>query len=169
MKVHVAIKGVRELNAGLAQFKKSTQATVLNRTLKKAAAPIARKAQQLAPKRTHELEKSVGVTVVKANAGKAAFAAAMKAGATRAEAGQAARDANRAAAGSGAKATVLVGTPLFRAHFAEFGTTKHPAQPFLRPAVAALEGATIKTISDQLGKEIEATARRIAKRKAKKK
>lgn len=168
MKVNVRIEGLKELVAGLDQFKKSTQSGVLTRALRKAAKPVKDKAQELAPKDTGELKESIGVTVMRSNAGKAAYAAAMKAGASRSDAAQAARDANRAAAGQGASATVLVGTPLWRAHFAEFGTLKHPAQPFLGPALHSQEQAVVGIVKDELGKQIEATAKRIAKKKAKK-
>lgn len=169
MKVNARIQGLKELSASLADLKKSTQAGVLTRVLKKAAKPIADKAKELAPVDTGELRNSIGVTVVRSNAGKSAFAAAMKSGASRSDAAQAARDANRADAGNGAKATVLVGTPSWRAHFSEFGTLKAPAQPFLAPALRSQEKATVGLIKETLAKEIEATARRVARKKAKKK
>jgi HK97 gp10 family phage protein len=169
MRVKTRIDGLKELNAGLAQLKKSTQAGVLTRVLKKAAKPIADKAKDLAPVETGELKNSIGLTVVRSTAGKSAYAAAMKAGASRSDAAQAARDANRADAGQSAKANVLVGTPLWRAHFAEFGTRKTPAHPFLGPALRSQEKMTIGIIKETLVKEIEATARRVARKKAKKK
>lgn len=165
MKVRARIEGLKELKAGLEQFKKSTQAGVLSRALRKAAKPMADEARKLAPKNTHELEKSIGISVVKTNAGKAAYAAAMKAGANRAEAADAARTANQAAAGQGAKATVLVGTPLWRAHFPEFGTHTQPAHPYLTPAFHAHRNGVVKDLGQTLRKEIEATAKRVARRK----
>lgn len=167
MKVKVKLDGLRELDTGLAHFKKSTQAGILSRVLKNAAKPVADKARELVPKDTHELENSIAVAVVKSNAGKAAYHEAMVAGATKTEAAAAARAANRTAAGAGAKANVIVGTPLFRAHLTEFGTVKAPAQPFLRPAFNAKSGEVLSVIKAELGREIAATAKRIAKKKVK--
>lgn len=167
MKVRFQIEGAKELNRRLAEFKKSTATGVLNRALKAAAKPIAVRAEELAPKLTGALKGSIGIAVVKSNAGKSAYAAAMQAGLTKADAALAAREANRAAAGAGAKAAVLVGSDLWRAHLTEFGTLKAPAQPFLGPALRAGEKQARATIAAELRKEIEKTAKRIARRKAK--
>lgn len=167
MKARVKISGLRELNAALGQFKKSTARSVLERALKKAAAPIAADAKQLAPVDTGDLRDSVGMTVVRNNAGKAAFAGVMRAGGSRQEAAAASRSANKEAAGRGASATVRVQATARHAHFAEWGTSKARAHPFLGPALASNKASFTDSLRNTIASEIEATAKRVAKRKAK--
>lgn len=50
----------------------------------------------------------------------------------------------------------------------EFGTTKMKAQPFMRPALDAEAENTIRRVGETLGPEIEKSAARLAKRRAKK-
>lgn len=165
MTATMKIDGLQELDAALKQFAKSTQRSVLERTLKKAAKPIEAEAKKLAPEDTGELKSSIRTTVIRSNAGKAAFAEAMRSGATRMEAGQAARAANRAAAGQGASATVRVAATAPHSIFAEFGTVKMSAQPFMRPALHFKGKASVESIKDDLHKEIMATAKRVAARR----
>jgi len=166
MKANVSVTGLRELNAALGQFKKSTARSVLERALKKAAAPIAADAKRMAPVDTGQLRDSIGMTVVRSSAGKAAFAEAMASGATRAEAGAAAAAANRNS-NRGPTATVRVRATAPHAHFAEWGTRGAPAHPFLGPALRSNKIKFTDSLRQTLGHEIEATAKRVAKRKAK--
>lgn len=168
MKTTLKIKGLRELGSGLDQFKRSTASGVLSRVLKKAAKPIADTARRNAPVDQGELRDSVKVQLVRQSAGKAAFAAAMRGGASRKEAGAAAHAANREAAAQGASATVRVAATAPHAHLVEWGTSKMPAQPFLGPALDAQGTAALNVVRAELATEIEKTARRIAKRAAKK-
>ena len=91
------VEGLRELDAALAQFTKSTARGVLNRALRKAAKPILDQARTNAPVDTGELRDSLGIRVTGTGgaAGKAAFAAAMRSGATRAAAAAAHRPGQR--------------------------------------------------------------------------
>lgn len=50
----------------------------------------------------------------------------------------------------------------------EFGTTKRKAQPFMRPAFDAEAENTIRRVGQTLGPEIEKSAARLARRRAKK-
>ncbi|MGO4839103.1 HK97-gp10 family putative phage morphogenesis protein, partial [Rhizobiaceae sp. 2RAB30] len=153
----------------LEQFKKSTARGVLERALKKAAKPIEQTAKADVPVDTGELKRSVGIEVVRNNAGKAAYAEAMRSGASRSEAGQAAREANRAAAGQGASATVRVAAKAPHAIFVEFGTRRGmPSRPFLSTAMRSRSGQFLAILKDELGNEIEKTAKRVARRAAKK-
>jgi len=156
------ISGLRELDKSLEQFTKSTQRRVLERVLKQTAKPIEDNAKRMAPVDRGDLKRSIETIVLRSNAGKAAFAKAMEGGATRAEAGQAARDANRSAAGEGASATVRVRANAPHAIFAEFGTHKMPAHPFMRPAFRSAK--SIDTMRNLLRVEIEKSAKRIASR-----
>ncbi|MDF2981407.1 MAG: Bacteriophage HK97-gp10, putative tail-component [Devosia sp.] len=168
MRATMKVEGLAELQKGLEQFKKATQTGVLNRVLRKAAKPVEAAAKANAPVDSGELRDSITTEVVRSNAGKAAFAEAMRSGASRAEAGQAARAANREAAGRGASATVRVRAKAWYAHFVEWGTRKVAARAFLTPALRHNEGAAVKSIAADLKLEIEKTAARVAKRAARK-
>lgn len=168
MRATMKIEGLAELAKGLEQFKKSTQTGVLNRVLKKAAKPVEDAARRNAPVDSGDLRDSLTTEVIRTNAGKAAFAEAMRSGASRSEAGQAARAANREAAGQGASATVRVRAKSWYAHFIEWGTRKAGAHPFLGPALRQNEGTAVRSIAADLKSEIEKTAARIAKRARKK-
>lgn len=163
----VKISGLRELDAALAQFKKSTARGVMNRALKKAAKPIAEQARADAPVDTGALRDSIGIDVVRSGgAGKQAYADAMRDGATRSEAAAAARAAN--SNGSGAMATVRVAAKAPHAVFAEFGTRTKSGAMFLSGAMKSQRPAVLQVLKKELGTEIEKTARRIAARQSKK-
>lgn len=156
------ISGLRELDKNLEQFTKSTQRRVLERVLKQTAKPVEDTAKRLAPVDKGDLKRSIETVILKSNAGKAAFANAMQSGATREEAGQAARAANKAAAGRGLAATVRVRANARHAGFVEFGTLNMPAQPFMGPAFRSVK--TIDTMRNLLRVEIDKTATRLANR-----
>lgn len=156
------ISGLRELDKNLEQFTKATQRRVLERVLKQTAKPVEDNAKRMAPVDRGDLKRSIETVVLRSNAGKAAFAKAMESGSTRAEAGKAAREANRAAAGQGASATVRVRATAPHAIFAEFGTQKMPAHPFMRPAFRSVK--TVETMRNLLRVEIDKTAKRMANR-----
>ena len=168
MRATISISGLREVAAGLSEFKKSTQTGVLNRVLKKAALPVERAAKRNAPVDSGELRDSIKTEVIRGNPGKAAFGKARRGGASAEEASAAARAANAAAKGAGASALVRVRASSPHAHFPEFGTVNMPAQPFMGPALRAEQGDVVNSIRADLASEIEKTARRVAARAAKK-
>lgn len=168
MKSTVKISGLRETLSGLDQLKKSTQVGVLNRVLKKAAKPVETAAKRDAPVDSGALKESIGTVIVRRNAGKSAFAAAMRGGGSRQDAAAAAREANSAAAGRGASATVRVRATAPHAHLVEFGTVKMGADPFLGPALRAERSDITKSIAADIEAEVAKTAKRIAARAAKK-
>lgn len=168
MAMTLKIEGLAEVNRALDQFAASTRRGILNRVLRKAAAPVVSSAKQMAPKDTGELRESISTQIVRSNAGKSAFAAAMRGGASRAEAGAAARTANAEARGQGASAVVRIRARAPHAFFNEFGTTKMAAQPFLGPALRQNKGRVVSIIAHDLKTEIAATARRVAARNARK-
>lgn len=168
----VKIEGLKELLKGLEEFKKSTQRSILERALKRAAKPVADTAKTLAPVRTGKLKKSIGVKVIRNNSGKAAFAEAMRGGGSRAEAAAAAREANSAAraAGNGPSALVRVQATAGHALWNEFGARggEMPAHPFMGPALLEGQKTVPRDIAADLKVEMEKSARRIAARAAKK-
>lgn len=166
----VKIDGLKQLLKGLEEFKKSTQRSILERALKKAAKPVADTAKALAPVKTGKLKKSIGMKVIRNNAGKAAYAEAMKGGASKGEAAAAAREANSAAraAGNGPSALVRVQATAPHAHFVEWGTKHSGAHPFLGPAYLEGKKSVPVSIAADIKIEMEKSARRIAARAAKK-
>lgn len=168
MKFIARISGTKELEAALGQFTKATQRRVLERALKRSAEPIRRAAADNVPIDTGNLRKSIKTVVVRSSAGRAAFADAMRQGATRVEAGRAARAANRAAKGTGPSARARVQATARHAAWVEFGTFKMPGRPYMAPAVALNGPRAQASVRNDLKLEIEATAKRVAKRAARK-
>lgn len=166
----VKISGLRELDAALAQFKKSTARGVMNRALKKAAKPIAEQARADAPVDTGELRESINIRVKGpgGSAGKAAFAAAMRSGATRGEAAKAAREANREAGSQPMSAVVSIGADAPHAVFAEFGTRTKSGTMFLSAAMKGRAKDALALVGKELKSEIDKTAKRVSARAAKK-
>ncbi|QKC97268.1 HK97-gp10 family putative phage morphogenesis protein [Mesorhizobium sp. NZP2298] len=162
------VDGLADLKKNLEEFKKSTQRGIMERALKKAAAPIVADAKASAPVLTGDLKESIKATVVRTNAGKAAYAKSKAGGGSDENASSAARDANRAAAGRGASALVRVAATAPHALFAEFGTRHSPAQPYLGPALRGNRNKVLRSIKGDLATEIDKSAKRIAARAAKK-
>lgn len=172
--VSVRIDGLRDLDASLAQLSKATARGVLRRTLVTAAKPLVAAAQDKAPRDTGELAASITASSRINNvAGKAEFAAVMRAGGSKGEAVKAMRDARRAARDSAAFAEVYVG-PAVRPRsepknrVLEFGGGRgnRAPQPFMRPAWDETQGAVLEGIKDALATEIAKAAERAARRAA---
>ena len=167
MKMTVKVEGLRAIKDALGELPKATGKNIMLRVLQQHAEPIADTARQLAPVDQGDLKRSIRVLGRKTggDAGKAAFAEAMRSGASRAEAGQAARAANRGASNS---VTVVIGPGRHpQAHMQEFGTDHHPPQPFMRPAWDRHRGELLPSIGKAMWNEIEAAVRRRARRLAK--
>ena len=185
MKATMKIAGLRETLAGLEQFKKSTARGVLERVLKRAIAPMEQAAKSMAPVKSGGLRDSIKTVVVRSSAGKSAYAAAIREGASADVATAAAKSANRGAksAGKGASAKVRVQATAPHAHLVEWGTAPHLAggrfkgadhpgtyaQPFMGPAYNGGRREATLDIKADLKREIETTARRVAARAAKRK
>ena len=156
MAVKVKVEGLRELERALAELPKATGRNVLKRTLVKAGEPIADAARQKAPVESGDLQRSIAVSTKKpkdADVGKAAFAEAMRGGASRGEAGAALRAARAANPNAFAEAFVGPGRHP-QAIMQEFGTVNHPPQPFMRPAWDSKQGAALDMVKSELGVEI---------------
>jgi HK97 gp10 family phage protein len=170
VKVQVEVQGLKELDAALAQLPRSIQRSTLMRVLKKAGQPIADTARALAPERSGKLKKSIVVSArLKNSVGKSEFSAALRAGLGVGAARQALRAARRAAPGK-SFAEMYVGTAagtgvVRYAHIVEFGSSKLPPNPFMRPAFDAESSMALVIIRRELGNEIMASARRIGRSK----
>lgn len=158
MKTTVKIEGLRELDAALgdllSEFGKSAATGAVRRSLLKSLEPMAGTARALAPDdpatQTRDLKASITTGTV--------------AQLTKRQQ----REARRAHKASGAVVTVYMGTADPAGLQQEFGNVNHGPQPFMRPAFDRHAESTIRSVGKLLGPEIEKTAERIAKQRAKK-
>jgi HK97 gp10 family phage protein len=136
------VDGLRDLDQALMQLSKATAKNVVDRTLMKAAEPLEKTAQQLAPKRTGKLADSLTV-------------------------GRRLSNRQRARHRRGSEVEVFVGADaLPHAHLQEFGTIDMPASPFMRPAWEQHKHEILGSISELLGHEIDLAAMRAARKAA---
>lgn len=168
MREVVKVEGFRELDAALAELPRSFQKGVLTRTLKKAAEPIADAARGMVPVDKGDLKASIAVSPkVKNEAGRAEFAAAMRAGLGKGAAVQAMRDARREN-GTKFSAVMHVGPAVprgFHGHFVEFGTVKMGPEPFMRPAWDGEKHRALQLIKTEMSNELIKAAKRVARSK----
>jgi HK97 gp10 family phage protein len=162
----IKVEGLKEIQAALQDLSKATARNVVKRVLLKRAQPIVEAARTRASVRTGRLRDSIIAQVRGGKAGKAAFAKAMRGGASRAEAGRAAREANRAA---GSTVEVVIGPHdgAFYASMVEFGTEHSGPKPFMRPAWDATKGQVLDGVGDDMWAEIKKAVARRAKRLSK--
>lgn len=144
-RVVVKIEGLKELDKALGQLPKATAKAALRRVLKEAAEPLARTARRLAPRDEFYLYESIDVSTKLSK---------RQAGLHRAQGGRAFQE-------------MFVGTNNPAGVQQEFGNSRHPAQPFMRPAFDAKKMEALDIITTLLWGEIEKTAARVAKRSAK--
>lgn len=170
VRTKLRVDGASELNDALNDLSKATSGNVLKRAVSRAGAFIAEKAIERAPKDEGKLKREIKVSKAKIiTAGKQAFAAAMKEGSTRAEAAQAARNANREAGGTGRSAITHVGPTKAAGQgiLQEFGTKRHKPQPFMRPTWDEYGPQCTTIMSDALKEEIDKATMRAARKAAK--
>ena len=161
--VTVKTEGFKELEAALMEFPRATAKNVARRALMRAGEPIAKRARELVPVDTGGLRDSIVVSTKLANKpGAGAFAAAMRGGATKAEAGA----AMRAAAGDGRSSVEMhIGAgQLPHAHLIEFGSVNNSPQPYLRPAWDEGKQKVLDDIRKFMGEEIAKAAQRAARK-----
>ncbi|WP_226578887.1 HK97-gp10 family putative phage morphogenesis protein [Acuticoccus sediminis] len=147
MALKVRIEGLRELEKALAELPKATGKNVLRRVLKKRAEPIAINMVSLAPVRSGALGRSV-------------------------DHGPIGRLSRRQKAmhrkwGSSTAVEWFIGAGTNPQSITqEFGTFKEPAQPFARPAWDAGKMQMLGGIKDDLWMEIQKSAERLARKRA---
>lgn len=141
----VKIEGLKEVQAALRELPDATAKNVMRRVLKKAGEPIANRARELAPEADGHLKKSIGVS-------------------TKLSKSQ--RRKHRKADKDDVEVFVGAG-PHPQAVFQEFGTSEHPAQPFLRPAWDQGKRVALDGIKADMWTEIRKAAERLAKKAAK--
>lgn len=178
MTVKVRIEGFADLDAALAEFRRSTAASVLKRAGTRAIAPMAETARRLAPVDDGELRDSITVsakakgTGVRA-IGNAAFAAVLRGGGSREEARTALRSAQRGAQAEKTFVELFMGPTeaktkanAIKRIVQEFGSRHQPPQAYMRPAWDAEKHATLDRTRTELAAEIQKTAARIRARAA---
>lgn len=170
MKVTVKVEGLRDLDAALGELNKATARNTLQRALLKGADPVLEEAQRLAPERSGVLKSKIRKSTrkPKGHQSKAAFAAAMKRGATRRQAAAAQRDFNRDNPARFAEVFVGVEEGVAQAWPQEVGTSKHPPQPYIRPAMEAKWQEALAIMAAEVKPEIDKAAERARKRALKK-
>lgn len=142
----VKIEGLRELANALEELPKATARNTLVRTLKKAATPVHERMQANAPRLTGQLQLSVVM------------------GPSSKLTSRQKRDAKKEGKFF---AEYHVGTSDPAGMFQEFGTFKEPAQPWATPAWDATQDEALAIIKTELGTEIEKSAARLARKRAK--
>ena len=175
MKVTVKVEGLAEVDAALGRLKPATGKAALRRGAIKALQPLADLAASLAPKATGALAESIVVSAkakgAGADRGKAAFAAAMRGGASKKEAGAAKRSAMAAAQASGEVPSVELfmgpakGTKraAIKSVVQEFGSRKQAPHPYMRPAWDRDQAALLQRVATELRSEIDKSVARAAK------
>lgn len=163
------LTGFKELDDQLQRLTRSTAKAALRRGLGKAAQPLVEKMRAAAPEDTGALKKSIIASTRSTNgdAGKAAYAATMRAGGNRAEAGMALRAVNSANAGEKPSVELFVGVsgrPASVAHLYEFGSQHQPARPFMRPTWDSDKEAMLARIKAELMNDIAKTIARATRR-----
>lgn len=129
MSLTFKIEGMDALDKAVRKLPKNVQKRVLKGALRAGGRVIAKDAKQRVPVNTGTLKKSIKVVAGKSKQnGALVFVTTSK--------------------GGGAKYDA------FYSHMIEFGTSKMPARPFLRPAFDTTQQETIKAIGDALEKGI---------------
>lgn len=141
----VKVEGLAELDKALGQLPKATAKATLRRVLKEAGEPIARAARRNAPTLTFNLSESIDVSTKLSRRQRSLH---------KAEGGRAFQE-------------MFVGTNDPAGMQQEFGNENHVAQPFMRPAWDAEQQNTLDLIANSLWGEIEASAKRLAKKRVK--
>lgn len=174
LKANLKIEGLKELDAALSDLVASTSSStgkgVLRRSLVEAAEPVAEAARRHAgaSRRTGRLQASIIVSGrLKNSAGKAAYAAVKRQGGSTADAVAAMREAQRADGKSTITVYVGPGGGVPYAHLVEFGTVHSAAKAYMRPAWDETKLGVLDGLKISIGKHIEASAKRAARRIAK--
>lgn len=139
----IKITGLRELSDALGELGKSTERSLLRRLAFRALEPVRDRAKQLVPVKKGKLRESI---VIGTNLTKRAKAADKK-------------EPRRGV-------RVFVGTAKRNAVAVEFGTFRIGAQAYMRPAWDSQQNRVLDFVTSELRGEIEKTAARAAKRKA---
>lgn len=137
------VKGLKELEGQLKALGTQLAGKALTRAGREAFRPVLEAAKSMAPEDTGELRESLRMGTAKLKGGGVAVGVVIGGGAR-------AKQAKVAAAAFGERHRPAAR----RWHFAEFGTAKQPAQPFLRPAIDSQAAGTVDRLVPSLQREI---------------
>ena len=142
IKKTVEVEGLSDLLDNLEDLKQSTQVNVQKRALTKAAEPIAKTAQSLAPVGTGKLERSITIGTRLSGSQKEGFE-------------------------KESAVEIYIGpAPLVQAITSEFGTFRQSPRPFMRPAWDENKEEALTLIVSELWSEILKAADRAARKQA---
>jgi HK97 gp10 family phage protein len=141
----VKVEGLSEIMTALRELPNATAKNVMKRVLLKRAEPVAERARQLAPFKEGHLKASIHVSTKL----------------TKRQKGR-----HRKVHRDDVEVFVGPGTDP-AAHLQEYGSSIHPAQPFMRPAWDQTKDDLLDGIGADMWVEIEKAAARLAKKAAK--
>lgn len=146
MQIRGDLSGAKELEDALKELPKAMSKAVLTRALKKAAAPVAALASDLAPRgATGNLAISI-------------------------EVGTKLKESQRKGGVKSGDVEIYIGatTPKgAHAHLVEFGTDHSPPHPFMRPAWDQLKETVVSLIGREIWAALAKSARTLARKSAK--
>lgn len=146
METKVKLEGFEGLEKALDDLPKATAKNVVRRVLKKQAQPFAETARQLVPVDKGHLKRSITVGTKVAKTQRKEIKKLQNEGYVTMHIGPGQDPA---------------------AHIVEFGFDDRAAEPYMRPAWDKHKGGVLEGIGDDLWKEIEKAAKRLAKKAAK--
>lgn len=154
MSVTVEVRGLKELRAALLKLPVKMQGAAIYSALNAGAQPIKKDAQARVPVRTGVVKRAIRVSRSKVNKGKDGLTEVMV------NVKKLGRKEVRAFKAAGGKSGANPNDPYYW-RFLEFGTSKMPAKPFLRPAFESNKGRSLEAIRKKLGQAIEHQARKL--------
>lgn len=128
--MNTEIKGLKDLIKNLNDLPVKLEKKVIRAAVRKGANVVRDKARELVDKDTHNLQKSIITTGVKVS-GKIAFRVSLK-----------------------QRKTKNAKDPYY-GRFKEFGTSKMPAHPFMRPALDTSEGEVLDTVVNDIKSNLD--------------
>lgn len=157
------VVGLKECQEALLQLPKATSRNVQIRALMRQARPIAAAARALAPVDRGDLRDSIQATTQRPHGNKTAAATAFASTLGGGGSVDEARSAAKAAGPSPVEVFVGPGRNP-QSSLQEFGTSRHPPQPYMRPAWDLHQKLALDGIARDLWDEIQKTVARRAKR-----
>lgn len=159
-KLTVKVEGLRELNQALEDLPKATSRNVVKRTLIKALLPMEAIASAHAPELTGELKESIDISQKLSSRQKRLHQAEFG--------GKAVRTAEGFKSDPKTEVFVFMGPrPGSKTIVQEFGSAYVTPHPYMRPAWDGGSRKALEIIADQLALEIDAAAKRLARKAAK--
>jgi HK97 gp10 family phage protein len=175
MAMTVKLSGFKELEAELAKLSKAVGRNALMRAGMTAMQPMAAAARRLAPVDDGDLRESidVGSSAATDDPGKFAYRIVKGGGGTDAQALVAMRDARRMYGTSLSGVMLYMGpaaapdkNTAIKAIAQEYGTSRHPPQPYMRPAFDAQVQPTLDRLKKELWFEVSLSVERAARKAA---